>query len=109
VRVFCLDTANGAHVQVKAAMNWCRAQARDIFVVAGNVASAEAFSWLQDQGADAIRVALPVASVCETRTETGVFVPTPYAGVGMCTVKHHALVVGDSGVRTPADFCKLLR
>ena len=108
VRVFCLDTANGAHVQVKAAMNWCRAQARDIFVVAGNVASAEAFSWLQDQGADAIRVGIAGGSVCETRTETGVFVPTPYAVWECAQVKHHALVIGDSGVRTPADFCKLL-
>ena len=108
VRVFCLDTANGAHVQVEAAITWCRGQAKDIFVVAGNVASAEAFRWLEDHGADAIRVGIAGGSVCETRTETGVFVPTPYAVWECAQVKHDALVIGDSGVRTPADFCKLL-
>ena len=108
VRVFCLDTANGAHVQVDAAITWCRNQVKDIFVVAGNVASAEAFRWLEDHGADAIRVGIAGGSVCETRTETGVFVPTPYAVWECGQVKRHALVIADSGVRTPADFCKLL-
>ncbi len=108
VRVFCLDTANGAHVQVEAAIRWCRAQATDIFVVAGNVASAESFRWLEDHGADAIRVGIAGGSVCETRTETGVFVPTPYAVWECAQAKRQALVIGDSGVRTPSDFCKLL-
>jgi IMP dehydrogenase/GMP reductase len=108
VRVFCLDTANGAHVQVETAIAWCRAQATDTFVIAGNVASAEAFRWLEDQGADAIRVGIAGGSVCETKTETGVFVPTPYAVWECAQAKRHALVIGDSGVRSPSDFCKLL-
>jgi IMP dehydrogenase/GMP reductase len=108
VRVFCLDTANGAHVQVAAALAWCRAEATDVFLIAGNVASAEAFHWLEDQGADAIRVGIAGGSVCETRTETAVFVPTPYAVWECAHVKRRALVIGDSGVRTPSDFCKLL-
>jgi IMP dehydrogenase/GMP reductase len=108
VRVFCLDTANGAHVQVETAIAWCRAEAQDVFLIAGNVASAEAFRWLEDQGADAVRVGIAGGSVCETRTETGVFVPTPYAVWECAQVKSHALVIGDSGVRSPSDFCKLL-
>ncbi len=108
VKVFCLDTANGAHVQVDTAISWCRSQAKDIFVVAGNVASAEAFCWLEDHGADAIRVGIAGGSVCETRTETAVFVPTPYAVWECAQARRHALVIGDSGVRSPSDFCKLL-
>jgi IMP dehydrogenase len=46
--------------------------------------------------------------VCETRTETGVFVPTPYAVAEAARVRRRALIIGDSGVRTPADLCKLL-
>lgn len=108
VRVFCLDTANGAHTQVKAAMGWCRRQVSDVFLIAGNVASAESFRWLEDEGADAIRVGIAGGAVCETRTETAVFVPTPYAVWECAQVRQHALVIGDSGVRTPSDFCKLL-
>ena len=107
-RFFCLDTANGAHTQVKRAMEWIREQASDIFLLAGNVASAEAFTALEEWGADAIRVGIAGGSVCETRTETGVFLPTPYAVAEVVMVRKRALIIGDSGVRTPADFCKLL-
>jgi IMP dehydrogenase len=79
-----------------------------VVTVAGNVASAEGFSWLEDCGADAIRVGIAGGSVCETRTETGVFVPTPYAVAEAARVRRTALIIGDSGVRTPSDMCKLL-
>lgn len=107
-RFFCLDTANGAHTQVQRAIAWIRSQAPDCFLVAGNVASAEGFSWLEEQGVDAIRVGIAGGSVCETRTETGVFVPTPYAVAEAASVRRRALIIGDGGVRTPADCCKLL-
>src|SRR5712692_3857744 len=67
-RLFCLDTANGAHLQVEQAMGRIRGQASDVFLLAGNVASAEAFSALEEWGADAIRVGIAGGSVCETRT-----------------------------------------
>ncbi len=107
-RIVCFDTANGAHQQVAAALRWAREERDDTFLVAGNVASAEAFAWLEDRGADAIRVGIAGGSVCETRTETGVFVPTPYAVAEVARVRRRALIVGDSGVRTPSDLCKLL-
>jgi len=107
-RVFCLDTANGAHHQVGVALAWARERSDDVVLVAGNVASAEAFTWLEERGADAIRVGIAGGSVCETRTETGVFVPTPYAVAEAARVRRRALIIGDSGVRSPADLCKLL-
>lgn len=107
-RLICLDTANGANRQVGRALEWIRAQVPDVFVIAGNVATAEGFRWLEQQGADAIRVGIAGGSVCETRNETGVFVPTPYAVAEAVGVRRRALVVADGGVRSPADFCKLL-
>jgi IMP dehydrogenase len=107
-RIICLDTANGAHTQVEDALVWLRSQANDVFVLAGNVASAEAFTWLEERGADAIRVGIAGGSVCETKTETGVYSPTPYAVYEAAQVRKRALIIGDSGVRTPADLCKLL-
>jgi IMP dehydrogenase len=107
-RLFCLDTANGAHIQVERALAWVREQTRDVSILAGNVASAEAFTWLEERGADAIRVGIAGGAVCETRTETGVYAPTPYAVAEAASVRRRALIVGDSGVRNPADFCKLL-
>jgi IMP dehydrogenase/GMP reductase len=106
--VVCLDTANGAHTQVAHAIEWVRQAAPDAFVIAGNVASAEAFRWLEDAGADAIRVGIAGGGLCETRTETGVYVPTPQAVLEAVRVRRHALVIGDGGVRSPGDMCKLL-
>jgi IMP dehydrogenase len=107
-RVICLDTANGAHRQVAAAVAWIRARRNDVFLIAGNVATAEGFSWLEKEGADAIRVGIAGGSVCETRNETGVFVPTPYAVAEAAAVRKRALIIGDGGVRMPSDLCKLL-
>jgi len=107
-RVFCLDTANGAHEQAGRAIENARKIAGDVFLIAGNVATAEGFGWLEERGADAIRVGIAGGSVCETRTETGVFVPTPYAVAEALSVRQRALVIADGGVRSPADACKLL-
>jgi IMP dehydrogenase len=107
-RIVCVDTANGAHVQVGEAIDWVRSAAPDTFVIAGNVASAEAFRWLEDHGADAIRVGIAGGALCETRTETGVYVPTPHAVLEAASVRRRALIVGDGGVRSPGDMCKLL-
>jgi IMP dehydrogenase len=107
-RIVCLDTANGAHEQVANAARWVREQDTAVFLVAGNVASAETFRWLEDLGVDAIRVGIAGGSVCETRTETGVYAPTPYSVHECAQVRRRALIIGDGGIRSPADMCKLL-
>jgi IMP dehydrogenase len=107
-RVVCLDTANGAHRQVAAAADAVKRRAPEAFVIAGNVASAEAFRWLEEHGADAIRVGIGGGGLCETRTETGVYVPTPQAVLEALSVRRRALVIGDGGVRSPGDMCLLL-
>ena len=107
-RVICLDTANGAHRQVSAAITWIKDQDREVFLIAGNVATAEGFTWLEAEGADAIRVGIAGGSVCETRNETGVYIPTPYAVAEAASVRERALIIGDGGVRMPSDLGKLL-
>ena len=107
-RLVCLDTANGAHTQVAAALEAIKRRAPDVFVIAGNVASAEGFGWLEDHGADAIRVGIAGGGLCETRTETGIYVPTPQAVLEALSVRGRALIIGDGGVRRPGDLCLLL-
>jgi IMP dehydrogenase len=107
-RVICLDTANGAHTQVAAAIAWIKRAAPDVFVIAGNVGSGETFGWLEDQGADAIRVGIGGGALCETRTETGIYAPTPQAVLEATGVRRDALIIGDGGVRNPGDLCKLI-
>lgn len=107
-RILCLDTANGANEQVREAIRWIRARDDAVFLIAGNIASGETFRWLEDLGVDAIRVGIAGGSVCETRNETAIFVPTPFAVHEAAQIRTRALIIGDSGIRTPADMCKLL-
>lgn len=107
-RIVCLDTANGAHTQVGTAIEWVKRVAPDAFVIAGNVGSAEAFRWLEDQGADAVRVGIGGGALCETRTETAIYAPTPQSVLEAVGARRRALVIGDGGVRTPRDLCLLL-
>ena len=133
IRIFCLDTANGASENVHRALGILKGGYPDIFIVAGNVASRETFLKLEEWGADAIRVGIAGGSVCETRTETGIY--SPMASVilditdpklrgvrnefGMIewpasnviqvpNPKRKALLIADGGIRTPADMCKAL-
>jgi len=127
-RIFCIDTANGANQMVEKTIKRLKDTYSEIFIVAGNVASAETYRQLEDWGADAIRVGIAGGSVCETRTETGVYSPmasvvqacanaaTPPQDWGLLhpgesippyRVKK-ALLIADGGIRTPGDMCKAL-
>lgn len=125
VKIFCLDTANGASEVIHRALGTLKDKYPDIFIIAGNVASPEAFFSLESWGADAIRVGIAGGSVCETRTETGVYSPMASAiqeitryidpesrsidWYGFGYPKHRrALLIADGGIKTPADMCKAL-
>lgn len=127
VRIFCIDTANGANKMVERAIKTLKNGYPDIFIVTGNVASAETFLELESWGADAIRVGIAGGSVCETRTETGVYSPmasviqqcanrirTIYQPVGSggpidaLDQYKRALLIADGGITSPGDMCKAL-
>jgi len=115
--MFCLDTANGANIQVEKAINaitqeWIstgRAEVISPFLIAGNVATKEQFSFLASLKVDAIRVGIAGGSVCETRTETGVYLPTLES---VCEIHNwkidRPLIIADGGIQTPSDMCKAL-
>lgn len=119
-RVFLLDTANGYSLGVQRTIERLKNNYPDIFIVAGNVGSSEAFRALEDWGADAIIVGIAGGSVCNTRTETGVY--SPMASVILeCAQRghkkiygpkekepNHALLIADGGIKSPSDLCKAL-
>lgn len=111
-RIFCIDTANGASEMVRKTIENLKSKYPEIFIVTGNVASFETFFKLQEWGADAIRVGIAGGSVCETRTETGVY--SPMASVireiqqQRTKMIQKSLLIADGGIKTPADMCKAL-
>ena len=107
-RIFCIDTANGASEMVREAVGRLKDAYPDIFIITGNVATAETFREVQSWGVDAIRVGIAGGSVCETRTETGIYSPMATAVYACNLAKERALLIADGGIRTPADMCKAL-
>ena len=148
-RIFCLDTANGANRLVEKAVKWIKYrnfrrtikyvndQPRfiindKIYLICGNICSREGYKFLADLGVDAIRVSIGSGSVCETKNETGVYMPGAQAIIEcvderrklwadrVCDTKNVPLkelgtiktklplIIADGGIRTPADMNKAL-
>ena len=121
-RIFCIDTANGANTRVGDVVKVMR-KYKDVFIIAGNVATQEGYEYLAELGVHAVRVGIAGGSVCETRTETGVHVPTlqsvkeisdwrdnanSYTGHNTEIVDGFPLIIADGGIKTPADAHKAI-
>jgi IMP dehydrogenase len=108
-RVICVDIAHGHHVLMRRALE----EFRKIFessvhLMAGNVATLEAFNDLADWGADSVRVGIGGGSICSTRIQTGHGIPT-LQSVMMCAQSDRdALIVADGGIRNSGDIVKSL-
>ena len=78
-----------------------------ITIMAGNVATAEAFKDLSMWGADAVRVGIGGGSICSTRIQTGHGIPT-LQSVFDCRDSSDATLIADGGIKTSGDIVKAL-
>ncbi len=90
-RIFCLDIANGMNKLVEEAVRWirefeqkemkriesldsdCKENFKKIYIITGNIVSAEGYEYLANLGVDAIRVSVGTGTNCTTKIETGVY------------------------------------
>jgi len=85
---------------------------RDIFgksitIIAGNIATPDAYRDLSDWGADAVRIGIGGGSICSTRIQTGHGMPT-FQSVLDCSQIPGASIVADGGIRSSGDVVKAL-
>lgn len=107
VSLLCIDVAHGHHVSVKEAVESIKNKfGDDITLMAGNVATAEAFTDLEDWGTDVIRVGVGGGSICSTRIQTAHGIPTFHSVVLSAEVSKRAAIVADGGIRTAGDAVK---
>ena len=107
--LLCIDVAHGHHSNVEHALKTLRDKfGSNINIMAGNVATAEAFSDLEDWGADVIRVGVGGGSICSTRIQTGHGIPTLHSVVMCSNVAKTAMVVADGGIKNAGDIVKSL-
>ena len=109
--LICVDVAHGDHTATLKAVESLRSALGDnIHIMAGNVATMEAFDRLVRAGADSIRVGIGGGSICSTRIQTGHGAPTLWS-VMDCARSEHAgdvAIIADGGIRNPGDAVKAL-
>lgn len=109
VDFICIDVAHGHHKNVYEAIKSLRAVYGSApHIMAGNVATAEAFEALQSWGADSIRVGVGGGSICSTRIQTGHGVPNITAIMECAKVATTATLIADGGIKNAGDIVKAL-
>lgn len=128
-KVFVLDVAHGAQLQVVAQYANIKESCIDSFVIVGNFATAESCSsfWanlnqggvkyyrtkkgeLHTYGVDAFKIGVGPGSACTTRIKTGVGVPQLSAVLEVANhfkdYLHRPLIICDGGMKTSGDIAK---
>lgn len=120
-RIFCIDVAHGHHILVKDMIKWitgqlfqwARGERKKITIIAGNIATREAFFDLGNWGADAVKVGIGPSPVCRTRFNTGVGVPQLYALNQIYNVARELpsspSIIADGGISSVGDIAKALK
>ena len=105
-----VDTAHGHSKGVIDTVAQIRKENKDIQIMAGNVATADAALALIKAGANAVKVGIGPGSICTTRVVAGVGVPqlTAIMDVAEACSKKGIPVIADGGIKYSGDFAKAI-
>ena len=110
VDAIVIDTAHGHTKGVVEVLKSVKAQHKELDVVVGNIATAEAAKYLVDNGADAVKVGIGPGSICTTRIIAGVGYPQLSAVLAVANaIKGRGVpVIADGGIRYTGDIPKAI-
>ena len=110
VDVLVVDTAHGHSQGVLDIVQTLRRHFKDIDIIAGNIATADAAQALIERGVDAIKVGIGAGSICTTRVVAGIGVPmiTAVHECAQTAARHGVPLIADGGIRFSGDVVKAL-
>lgn len=104
-----IDTAHGHTKGVVNALQSVKSKFPNLDVVVGNIATAEAASYLMEAGADAVKVGIGPGSICTTRIVAGVGYPQLSAVMEVAkAIDNRIPVIADGGIRFTGDIVKAI-
>ncbi len=110
VDAIVVDTAHGHSKGVLEMVKTVKGLSKDVDVVGGNVATADACKALIEAGADGIKVGIGPGSICTTRVVAGIGVPQLQALFDCKEICKKADVpfIADGGIKYSGDIVKAL-
>ena len=103
-KMYCVDSAHGHAKNVGSFIKELRKQNKDIFIIAGNVATYAGADYLAACGADMIKVGIGSGGHCVTRLKAGVGVSQMTAVMDCARINKP--IISDGGIKKPADYAK---
>jgi IMP dehydrogenase len=110
VDVIVVDTAHGHSKGVIEMVKTLKAALKDMCVIGGNIATADAAKDLIAAGADAVKVGVGPGSICTTRVVSGCGMPqiSAIANVASVARAKKIPVIADGGIKYSGDIVKAL-
>ncbi len=110
VDVFVIDSAHGHSKNVLQTIKNIRNEFKDIEIIAGNIATADAAKELAKAGVDAVKVGMGPGSICTTRIIAGIGVPqiTAILEIKEALKKNNVKIIADGGIRFSGDIAKAI-
>ncbi len=112
VDVIVVDTAHGHSTGVLNTVKELRKKFKNLQIIGGNIATAEAAKALIAAGVDAVKVGIGPGSICTTRIVAGIGVPQLSAilevSKGVRAAKKDIPVIADGGIKSSGDIVKAL-
>jgi IMP dehydrogenase len=105
--IVCVDVAHGHHSMMEKCIKSLKDTfSDDLHVMAGNVATLEAFNALASWGADSVRVGIGGGSICSTRLVSGHGIPTLQSVLDCAQTTYKTRIIADGGIKTSGDIVK---
>ena len=102
-----IDIAHGHADSVLTMIDEIKSIFPQVFVIAGNVATAEGVLFLEKGGADATKVGIGQGKACTTKLKTGFTVPM-FTCVLECTHVNQKPIIADGGIEHNGDIAKAI-
>lgn len=109
VRKFCIDMAHGHSKPCIDTIKYLRSIDEDIKIMAGNIATSQAYKELSKCGVDSLRCSIGSGAACTTRSKCGFGVPMITCLQDINKIKNeNTYIVADGGIKQTGDMIKCM-
>ncbi len=110
VDVFVIDSAHGHSKNVIKTVQLIKKEFKDVDIIGGNIATADAALELAQAGVDAVKVGMGPGSICTTRIVAGIGVPQISAILDIkdALKNKNVNIIADGGIRFSGDIAKAI-